>query len=90
MAALLTDAVVGGTDTVALTTATQVLISGSFAGAACRIELDADSLNPGIVGEYRQDTQLDINAKTGTTLTATIIQMPNSPSGAASIDVSVI
>lgn len=90
MTALLTNAVVGGTANTALTETTQVLISGTFAGAACRIELAADSLNNSLVGEFREDTQLSVAAKTTTTITATIIQMPNSPPGAASIDVSVI
>lgn len=91
MAALLTNAVLGATANTTMTETSQVLISGDFSGGhACRIELAADSLNNGLVGDFNRDTQLSIAAKATTTIIATIIKDTSETGTACSIDVSVI
>lgn len=87
MAAILTNANSATTPaTVAGSGDEQIIVSGTFGGATVRIELEADSLNKAVVKQFLEDGGIVVTAKTGTTITASIIGGDNT----TSIDVSVL
>lgn len=64
----------------------QVLVSGVFGGATARIELEADSLNKAVVAQFLKDGGIVVTAKTGTTITGSVIGGDDT----TSIDISVL
>lgn len=64
----------------------QIIVSGTFGGATVRIELETDGLRKAVVRQFITDGGTVVSAKTGTTITASIIGGDNT----TSIDVSVL
>lgn len=64
----------------------QVLVSGVFGGSTVRIELEADSLEKAVIKQFLKDGGIVVTAKTGTTLTASVIGGDET----TSIDVSIL
>ena len=64
----------------------QVVASGVFGGATLRIQLEADSLRKAIVKQFREEGGEVMSAKTGTTMTASIIGGDDT----TSIDLSIL
>ena len=87
MSALITAGGNGGTGNTSVTEKVQVICSGTFSGGSLvMIEVEADSLRKATVHIFNKPDAISIDAKTGTTLTATI----NGGGSGTSIDVSVI
>ena len=87
MAALITAGGNGDTGNTGVTEKTQVICSGVFSGGSLvAIEVEADSLRKATVHIFNKPDAVAIDAKTGTTITATI----NGGDSGTSIDVSAI
>lgn len=87
MAALLTQAGLSESGSVALSASAKVIVSGDFAGGAMvRFTLEADSLRPAKVVDVTAPSGFVVDAASGQTLAAEVVK--GGPT--ASIDVSVI
>jgi len=87
MTAIITAGTDGSTGNSAVTEKTQVIASGVFTGGAlATIEVESDSLRKAVVYIFNKPDGISIDAKTGTTITATV----KGGDSSASIDVSLI
>jgi hypothetical protein len=87
MTALITAGGTAGTGNTAVTEKTQVICSGTFSGGSVVvIEVEADTLRKAVVHIFNKPDAVAIDAKTGTTITATI----KGGNSDTSIDVSAI
>lgn len=87
MSALITAGTDGSTGNSAVTEKTQVIASGVFTGGViAQIEVESDSLRKAVVYNFNKPDGISIDAKTGTTITATI----KGGDAIASVDVSLL
>lgn len=87
MSALISAGKRGDTGSIGVSVKTQIIVSGSFtADSIVQIEAEADTLRKGLIHTFKESGGISVDAKAGTTITATIL----GGDSATSIDVSAI